>query len=452
MLRLALVASLLLPTLAVASAEPEPDQPAPDAQPDDGPATRDGAPTDPPVDMPVDTPIAGPIAEPISEPAPPATAAAGSPAVRIVASGRVGGGLLLPGGSHVVTLLELVQIGWPARVEASDGTRTRARIVQVDRPLGLAVLELDAALPAPIAAPSRPARLDEVVRILGHGGTVGLGSDEGALRGQLAFSPLSARVAGVRPPDGDWAAFLIDRPGGDGDRGAPVIGEDGAFLGLLAEPVLGGGGRTRVVAAEEVLSVAVAAPLGRPWPRRSHFQGWAGIGIAAHNRPYHLAGSGLVGARVVLFDVLRLEPWFEADLGARGRTVGVGGRPTDLWWSLETGVSAGGRVPLLRVEGSRDYLVPTAGFRIGWNRFQHRPDTFVADCDDAGCTWARTAGWEQERSVRAGVEVGVDIRKGPVRVGYRIFIDPAAVTAHAMHRLFVTFDQVLAPLGVGDSN
>ncbi len=387
---------------------------------------------------------------------------------RVVASGRVSGGVLVDEGRAVVVPLKTVQVGWPADVRLGDGHLTRGRIVAVDRYEGLALLELEDAAPAGNAAivSGTGRTVGEELTMVGHGGSVGLGEGSLTLREMLTFSPLTVRVSALESQlgEGDLAPgerprrFLVDRGPGVGDEGAPLYDAEGLLAGLLLEAVDDAGGRALAVDATAIRDLVAEPRLEKPFVRAHHLQSWAGIGLAAHNRPSHLGATLSYGLRAVFVDQVRLEPWVEIVLGTRAGFPGsdeVAGRPRDFWWSIETGASFGWRVRMFG-EGSRNYVVPALGFRAGWNRFQHRVDELVTVCADDenadGCSLVIDRSLDQERSFRAGLDLGVDIRHGPVRVGYRFFIDPANVNAHAMHRIFVTFDGGGIPLRVGDSN
>ena len=58
---------------------------------------------------------------------------------------------------------------------------------------------------------------------------------------------------------------------------------------------------------------------------------------------------------------------------------------------------------------------------------------------------------DQLRSVRVGIDLGADVQHGPVRFGYRFFVDPAAPAAHSMHRLLITLDGLPLDIAIGDS-
>lgn len=431
---------------------------------------------DPPADEAPAEPV--PDAKPVPDAAPPATASAKpAPArtpppplrstARIVASGRVSGAILVDEGRAVVAPLATVQIGWPAYVTLGEGHSTRARIVAVDHYEGLALLELDDAAPQGGAAVFRtsPPDVGEELVIVGHGGSVGLGEGSLQLRGMLTFSPITAKVSALEVGFGEETdlapgerprRFLVDRAPGSGDEGAPMFDAEGRFAGLLLETVKDGGGRGVAVDAAAVADLVAEPRLQKPYVRAHHLQSWAGIGVAAHNRPSHLGATLSYGLRGVFLDQIRVEPWIEVVLGTRAPFIGdTATRPRDFWWSLETGASFGWRIPMFG-EGARNYIVPTLGFRAGWNRFEHKVEELVSDCTDAdsasGCAFVIDRSIDQERSFRAGFDLGIDIRHGPVRVGYRFFLDPTAVNAHAMHRLLVTFDGAGIPLRAGDSN
>ena len=115
-------------------------------------------------------------------------------------------------------------------------------------------------------------------------------------------------------------------------------------------------------------------------------------------------------------------------------------------------MNAGYRIPIFS-EGSRNYLVPHVGFRLGWNRFEHRVESIDSLCGKAltSCSHTLERELNRESSFRGGVELGFDLRHGGVRLGYRIFLDPQNLEAHTMHRLLVTFDGIPLPIRIGDS-
>jgi|GEM_PF-1998567 len=468
---LTLLLFLGLSSAARADEEPAPAEDGP-ATAEDGPAPAEEGPA--PVEA-EPTPAESPAAAEPAEPAPaPESAAAAEPAaatpaapadrlasvVRILSSGRVGAGLIVDNGAQVVTLLETVQVGWPALIERADGTVTRGRIVAVDPIAGLARLQLDDAGPS-VPSPARiaaPTPGQELIAV-GHGGSVALGPSRIELRAQLVWSERVLRAVAAAPatsvdPEYPWRILVVDGSVGEGDAGSPLWTRDGAFVGLLAEPLEDSGGRALAVGAEAVMELLAAPDRELPWARRTHFQWWSGVGTAAGSNPIQLGGSVLTGFRVAILDVLRLEPFVELDLGFRGPLSEPVARPLEFWWAVGTGLNVGARIPLRRLEGRRDYVVPTVGLRVDWNRFEHRQDTLVADCPlvGGGCNWGRTRDLDRLSQTLVGVDLGIDLRRGPMRFGYRFFIDPAAVRDNATHRFFVTFDDFPLPLRAGDSH
>ena len=435
------------------------DREAADVDPEVGGVVEDEAPVTPEG--------SGPVEAATDEPVEPSPSAAPADLVRLTArvtcAGRVGGGLLVDDGKAVITVLEVVRLGYPAQVRLGDGHLTRARIVAVDPVDGLALLELEEPAPGVVTHLRRELPvLQEQVRIVGHGGATGLSDIHQIERELLTFSLVSARVAADPVVFEDLAPaeqprwFLIDRGVGEGDGGSPVFDENGRVLGLLMQEVEDGGGRSIAVGAATLDDLIAEPRLEKRWHKRHHLQSWAGLGLVAHNRPSHIAGAILYGFRLVFLDSIRLEPWVEVDLGTRAPRPAEGdlaSRPRDFWWSIEAGLSVGYRIPMF-VEGGRNYIIPTAGFRIGWNRFQHNVDSLVSSCAEGGgdCGFQIERSVDQERSLRPGIDLGIDVRHGKLRFGYRFFIDPMAVRPHSMHRLVVTFDGLGLPIKVGDSN
>ena len=451
------------------SEAPPQSEPTPEAMPEPMPeAMPEPMPEAMPEPMPEAMPEAmpEPTLEPTPEPpvAPPGRTSATASAARIYTTGRVGAGLFLAD-DLVVTLYELVRVGGRVVVTDKAGATADGDIVAFDSATGLALLHLDVPLPASavprMRPPMRAAILDESVTWIGHGGTPALGTYDDRLRALANFSSVGARVIAVSPPDLEPDALddlLIDRLPGDGDRGAPVLGADGAVVGILDKPLKDGGDRARVISARRVAELLDGPRLEKTYLKRSHLQFWSGAGVAAHNRPSHLAGTASVGFRIALLEHLRIEPWFEALVGFRaasatedadGNTIDT--RPPELWWSIETGISFGYRVPIAN-QTSRDYIVPNAGLRVGWNHFQHREETLVSDCSGAACQYVIDRSRDQVKEFRPGIDLGFDVRHGRVRVGYRFFLAPTAVQAHSMHRVFVTFDGFPLPISAGDSN
>ncbi len=385
-------------------------------------------------------------------------------AVRVYSTGRVGAGVLVAD-DLVVTLHELVRVGGRVVVTSEGGIVSDGDIVAFDAASGLALLALDPPLPVGPVPRSRPvlraAVTGEPAHWVGHGGSPGLADYDATLRELADFSPRPTRVVAVPPADLDPDALddlLIDRAPGDGDRGAPLIGADGALLGIVDQPLEGGGERTRVISARRVAELIDGPRLEKPYRKLSHLQFWSGVGVAAHNRPSHLAGTVSLGMRVAVLDHLRIEPWFEALLGFRAATAEedddgntIDARTTDLWWSIEAGVSFGYRVPIAN-ETSRDYIVPNVGLRVGWNRFQHRDERLASDCSGEVCRYVIERSRDQVKELRPGIDLGFDVRHGKVRVGYRFFLAPQAIQAHSMHRVFVTFDGFPLPISIGDSH
>jgi hypothetical protein len=235
---------------------------------------------------------------------------------------------------------------------------------------------------------------------------------------------------------------------------ASVFDEQGRVLGLVRGSVDRNAQRTAVIPAAVLLRLLAAPRAEHPYRRPHHLQSWGGLGLALHNRPTHLGTFATWGLRVVLWDSLRLEPWIEGLVGTRAPFQCPEGdyRPHDLWWSLDLGFSAGWRVPVA-VEGSRDYVVPNVGLRLGWNRFGHRRDELLAVCDEgAPCRWVLDRSLDEERDLRVGIDLGLDIRHGAVRLGYRFFLSPSDLGGESMHRLVLTFDGLGLPIHLGDSH
>ena len=435
------------------------------ADDDDSAADDDDSADSPPDELPPDPPA--PAADPTGEAdhQPRSVTDLGQLVARVQCAGRVASGLLVADGAAVITPLEAVQLGYPVEVRLGDGHMTRGHITAVDSIEGLARVELDE--PAPDAPTTTLVRelpqLGAPIAIVGHGGATGLSDVYQLERELLTFSVVHANVASTPvefedlTPAEQPRRFLVDRSVGEGDAGSPIFDPQGRVVGLLLEEVEDGGGRSIAVGAATLDDLVAEPALDKPWRKRHHLQSWGGIGLVAHNRPSHLAGALLYGIRVVLIDSIRLEPFLEVDLGTRAPRAAetdLPERPRDFWWSIETGLTVGYRIPMF-VEGGRNYIVPTAGFRIGWNRFEHRVDSLVSSCTGegaAGCGFVLDRQVDQERSLRPGIDLGIDVRHGKLRFGYRFFIDPMAVRAHSMHRLVVTFDGMLLPIRVGDSN
>lgn len=376
--------------------------------------------------------------------------------VLLAVPGRTFAGLLVEDGEYIVTLLELVRVGFPVRVGLADGSQTRARLIAREPEMGLALLRMDnpAAPEYAIEPSTRRVEQGEPVAIIGHGGTSLVPPWLPELGAMVSFSRLAATVAAEGPEvgeEGPFPGFLVDRNPGEGDLGAPIFDADGEVVGLLADVVEDGGGRAFAVSGAAILRLLAQPRLDKPKPRQTHFQSWGGFGLAVHNRPLHLAGSALVGARIAIIDQVRLEPWFELDLGVREAVGEPVSTPQTFWWSLETGLNLGYRLNIFNPR-SRDYVVPNVGLRAGWNRFDHWDESLVADCDGAECRWTQDSRLAREEGVRAGIDLGLDVQKGPLRIGYRFFLAPSAVDAWSMHRIFITFDGFPLPIRFGDSH
>lgn len=468
-------ALLLLAPAAQAGTEEAPATPDTESDtPADAPADT---PVDAPADAPTDAPADAPIDPPPLPPAPePTFSAAAKPlaaivdealgwTVRVVAAGRVGGGVVVEDGTHVLTLLHTVNVGYPVAVVTGRGHSSVARLVGWDRLHGLALLELEKPVlerPGPAFADVVPA-VGETAILIGHGGSVGLSIEQTETRDLTSWSPIVGRIVAstAEPSDEELEElghpdFLVDRRPGDGDAGGPVLDRRGRVIGLVRRPVHGGGDRTLVTNPRATARI-LAAPRDRRYVRPSHLQSLAGGGLAAHNRPSIVGGFARFGLRIAVIDSIKLEPWFEAAIGTRAPFTEEHDdgsslfRARDLWWSLDVGLDIGWRLPI-RVEGSRDYIVPTIGLRAGWNRFQQRSEALVADCPDGGgCRWQAEHSVDQVRSTRVGFDLGADVQHGPVRFGYRFFVDPTAPGAHSMHRLLVSLDGLPLNIAIGDS-
>ena len=458
-----LLALALCPARATAADQPPTEQETEDETPSEEVPTEqppaEEAPTEANTPVPLELPPADKAPEPethaVETPRPDATVA------RIFSGGRVGAGLLLPEGGEVLCLLSLVRLGSPIDVRLGSGHSTRGHIVATDGALDLAIVKLETRAPKDEASrlATSPPEVGDPVRIIGHGGST-RNDDRGlAISGLTSFSSLWARVAAVHSedPPTQSSGFLLDRSTGPEDLGAPVFNAAGEVVGLVTQVLADSGGRALAVAAPRLSAFIGEERLDKPYKRPHHLQGWGGFGVAAHNGPSHLAGLVTLGFRGVFFDRLRLEPWFEVDIGTRGPVSAEdnGGqeRPRDLWWSLETGMHVGYRVPIFS-EGARNYFVPLVGFRLGWNRFDHKVETVDSLCGKVviACSHTLIRETDRESSFRGGVELGFDLRHGAIRLGYRVFLDPTNLKAHAMHRVLVTFDGVPLPIRVGDSH
>jgi len=417
-------------------------------------------------DQPPPAPIEAPPAAPVEEirPAPaeePGRLPLEASVARVFSGGRVGAGALLPGGQEVLCLLSTVRLGEPIAVRLGGTHSTAARIVASSRQLDLAILALENHA-EPGAARSLSASLPESgdeVRIVGHGGSTRSDDEDLVVSGLASFSSLWARVASAHgeTAGGEAPMFLLDRSAGPEDLGAPVFDGNGEIVGIITELLEDAGGRALALATPAIGAFVAAERSEAKYRRPHHLQSWGGFGIAAHNRPSHLAGLVTLGFRAVLFDRLRIEPWFETVLGTRAplteEDTSAQSRPRELWWSLETGLHLGYRVPLFG-EGGRNYFVPHVGFRLGWNRFQHRTEEITSLCGKGGmnCSHSLERSIDRELSFRGGFELGADLRHGGIRIGYRLFLDPRNLKAHSMHRLVLTFDGAPLPIRVGDSN
>jgi hypothetical protein len=442
-----LLLGLLLPVAARAGDEPPPD---------DLPPVETASPAEAPASDPAPGPAEGDELVEDDTPPPAEPPDPDDSVVLLAVPGRTFAGLLVEDGEYAVTLLELVRVGFAVRVALADGSQTRARLVAREPEMGLALLRLDQpAVPEIARRPSlRTVVRGERVEIIGHGGTSQVPPWLTELGVMVSFSHLQATVAAVGPEledESTFPGFLVDRSPGEGDLGAPIFDDDGEVVGLLAQTVEDGGGRAFAVSGAAIEALLAQPRLDQPKPRQSHFQSWGGVGLAVHNTPLHFAGAALIGARIAIVDQVRLEPWFELDLGVRDAVATPEPAPRTFWWSLETGLNVGYRLNIFNPR-SRDYVVPNVGVRVGWNRFDHQDEAIVADCAGGDCRWVTESRLDREESLRAGIDLGLDVQKGPIRIGYRFFLAPSAVDAWSMHRIFITFDGFPLPIRFGDSH
>lgn len=404
----------------------------------------------------LDPPVFGPSTPRM--PPPPTVAApqlawavAASHTLAVRSAGRHGAGLLLADGGYTIVPSSLVEVGWPAEIDTQDGKSTRGFRVLVRGSLTL--LRLDPPLPGveppPIA--SFPAPLD-AAWILGHGNGSAADATEGVdlLSG---WSVLSARVASapleVEEGGPTWPSFLLDRPVADGDLGAPVFNDEGHLLGIVVERAAA---RTRVAASSVILELLSEERPERDLDRASHFTLTGGVAIHAQGAPTLLGGSLLLTGRIAIADVIRLEPWLSLGVAARGpRGEGAAARPSEQGVLLDAGFSFGPRIPVFG-GGRRSYLVPSIGAQLSVGRFSHEVHDVVLECPSGQACAARVVDRTNSDGTTAfGFDLGFDIQRGPLRIGYRAFVDPVAPLGSLVHRLVVTVDGLPFPVRHGPS-
>ncbi len=390
---------------------------------------------------------------PESPPAPRAAASVIEAVVRVVCAGRVGGGIVLEGGAIVVTHRKVVAVGWPPTVTSFGGEERRGRIASIDREHDLAVIVLDeplSGIPA-VALQTGIPTTGTALQVIGHGGSVHPGETATAAQTLAAWSRLPSQVVSIpaaEPGAPPAAGYLVSLSPGYGDLGAPVFTEGGALAGLLGPVLDGGAGRTWVVAMPALQSV-LATPRDVTRDRRAgHVTTWGGVEIATHNEPFHV-GAGLAwGIRAVALDILRFEPFVSLDVGVRWPRTEPTASPWALWTAIEGGLSFGPRIPVFK-EGQRDYVVPVVGFRAGALTASWAERRLETVCDGP-CALVVREERIRERDLRIGFDLGADLQHGPLRVGYRYFVDPRDPRGRSMHRIVVTLDGFPIPVGTGD--
>lgn len=287
------LASLSLLAAATAAAQ---DVPAETPPPQEEPAAR-VAPPPPPPPPRVETP-----------PPPPATATTetcsaqahvrtAASVVRVQSGGRVGAGALIGDSAHVVTPLRIVEQGHGVEVIDAQGNRRRGHIVLTADSDGIAMLELDAALPGP---PLSLAAWD-AVRVGTPVALIGTPSQDvprgvpDSLRGTLPWAVSEGVVSGR----GERAIQTDARVGTT--LGSPIVTCTGELVALLGTPheIFGGGPIVHTMPAVPAVADLVSR-LDRPEGYGGRWNLTGGLALAgAYEDPGWLWGVslhlGLVG-------------------------------------------------------------------------------------------------------------------------------------------------------------
>lgn len=238
-----------------------------------------------------------PEAPTVTPPAPPTTCAAQAheraraSVVQVISAGRVGAGVLIADSSHVVTPLSIVEQGHGIDIIDADGNRRRARIILTADGDGLAMLELDAALPGQ-PLPLAPASTIEIGLPVALIGVPSDHSPRGAphsLRGMLPWAASEGVISSVgqRAIQTDATVRM--------HSGSPVVtcgGELVAVLGTSHE--LFGGGPTIHAMPSVPALLDLTSRIDRPEGYGGRFQLTGGLALAAaYEDPTWLWGASL---------------------------------------------------------------------------------------------------------------------------------------------------------------
>ena len=150
-------------------------------------------------------------------------------AVRVASGGRHGAGVIVLDGRHVATALWIVEHGHGIEVTDADGNERHARIILTADEDGLAMLELDAALPGrPLGVAEWEAvRVGRPVVVVGVPSPDAPRGAPGMARGTAPW----AASAGIVSARGDRAIQVdaaLSAP-----IGSPIVDCDGALVGVV---------------------------------------------------------------------------------------------------------------------------------------------------------------------------------------------------------------------------
>ena len=211
--------------------------------------------------------------------------------VRVISGGRVGAGVLITDSSHVVTPLRIVEQGHGVDVIDAEGNRRRGHIVLTADGDGLAMLELDAALPGrPLPLAPAPVITIGLPVVL-----VGVPSDHSprgaphSLRGMLPWAASEGVVSSVGPRAIQMDATVHMH------SGSPVVTCAGELVAVLGTGHELFGGESPVYAMPSVPALAdLTSRIDRPEGYGGRWNLTGGLALAAaYEDPTWLWGASL---------------------------------------------------------------------------------------------------------------------------------------------------------------
>ena len=147
----------------------------------------------------------------------------------------LGSGVIVSGDGHILTNAHVVEGAEHVRVELNDGREFTAKVVGVDMPSDLAVLDVNAAnLPALSLGDSSSPRVGDVVLAVGN--PLGVGQT-------VTMGILSAKGRQTEGGDASYQDFLqTDAPINRGNSGGALVTANGELIGITSQILSQSGG------------------------------------------------------------------------------------------------------------------------------------------------------------------------------------------------------------------